>query len=156
MVWIILIVLGVALDQGVKYIIASNVDFGAQIPVIDNFFYITYWRNKGAAWGVLQNGRFLFIPLTIIISAVLIYVLYKANNKLLKLSLSLILAGAVGNLIDRVFVGSVVDFLQFFFGSYEFPVFNVADMMVDIGAFILIIYIIFFHKDKEEIKENQM
>lgn len=156
MVWIILIVLGVALDQVTKYLISSNIDFGAQIPVIDNFFYITYWRNSGAAWGILQNGRIIFIPLTIIISAVLVYVLHKANNKMLRLSLSLILAGAVGNLIDRVFVGSVVDFLQFFFGSYEFPVFNVADMMVDIGAFLLIVYMLFFQKDKEEIRESEL
>ena len=75
---------------------------------------------------------------------------------MLRLSLSLILAGAVGNLIDRVFVGSVVDFLQFFFGSYEFPVFNVADMMVDIGAFLLIVYMLFFQKDKEEIRESEL
>ncbi len=155
MIWIILIVLGVALDQVTKYLITSNMEFEAQIPIIENFFYITHWRNKGAAWGILQNGRLLFIPLTIVISIVLIYILFKTNSRMLKFSLSLILAGAIGNLIDRVFVGSVVDFLQFFIGSYPFPVFNVADMMVDIGAFILIVYMIFFQKTKQEEKTEE-
>ncbi len=153
MAWIILILLAVALDQTTKYLITSNLYFGAQVPVIDKFFYITYWRNKGAAWGILQNGRIVFIPLTIIISAMLVFLLFKTNKKMLKLSISLILAGAVGNLIDRVFSGSVVDFLQFFIGSYQYPIFNVADMLVVIGTGIFAVYMLFFQKNREEEKE---
>ena len=152
MIWIILIVAAVVLDQLTKFLITFNMQLGAQIPVIDKFFYITYWRNKGAAWGIFQNGRLIFIPFTIIAAIVLAYVLVKADNKMLKLSVSLILAGAVGNLIDRTFHGSVVDFLQFFIGSYEFPVFNVADMSVVIGTGILAVYMLFFQKNKEERK----
>jgi signal peptidase II len=155
MLWIILILSAVALDQATKYLITSNLRFEEQIPVIDKFFYITYWRNKGAAWGILQNQRFIFITLTVIMSVVFVFILFKTNNKMYKLSISLILSGALGNLIDRVFQGSVVDFLQFFIGSYQYPVFNVADMCVVIGTVILAIYMLFFQKDTEERKVEE-
>jgi signal peptidase II len=155
MLWIILILSAVALDQATKYLITSNLRFEEQIPVIDKFFYITYWRNKGAAWGILQNQRFIFITLTVIMSVVFVFILFKTNNKMYRLSISLILSGALGNLIDRVFQGSVVDFLQFFIGSYQYPVFNVADMCVVIGTVILAIYMLFFQKDTEERKVEE-
>lgn len=155
MLWIILVLSAVALDQATKYLITGNLRFGEQIPVIDRFFYITYWRNKGAAWGILQNQRLIFIILTVIMSLVFIYIMFKTTNRMYRLSLSLILAGALGNLIDRVFQGSVVDFLQFFIGSYQYPVFNVADMCVVIGTAVLAIYMLFFQKDIEERKVEE-
>ena len=158
MLWIAIAVAIVALDQISKFLIVSNVDFGQQIPVINDFFYITHWKNTGAAWGILENGRFFFIPFTIILSIVLIYIHIKSDNKFLKLALSIILGGAMGNFIDRVYQGSVVDFLQFFFGTYQFPIFNVADSFVVIGTGLMIWYIIFIQKEnsENEIEKNEI
>lgn len=149
MLWGIIVVIAIALDQVSKYIIERYVEYGSMIPVIDKFFYITYFRNKGAAWGMFQNGRYFFIAVTVIVAGVLIYMLTRSSNKLLKFSLAFILGGALGNFIDRVRVGSVVDFLDFYFGSYHFPTFNAADSFVVIGTVLLGIYMLFIHKERE-------
>ena len=107
-------------DQISKYLIIKNVKYNQLIPVIDKFFYITYHENKGAAWGILQNKRYIFIILTIILSIIMGYILFKTENRMLKLSLSLILGGAIGNLIDRILKGSVADFLDFILGLIIF------------------------------------
>lgn len=150
MIWIAIIAILVAVDRISKMYIVRYIEFGKSIPVIDNFFYLTYWRNKGAAWGILQNGRYIFIILTILVSILIGYFLYKSDNKLLKASLAIILSGAIGNLIDRVLEGSVVDFLQFWFGSYTFPNFNAADSCVVVGTILLAYYLLFVYKDKKE------
>lgn len=146
LIWIITIALIIAFDQASKYIIVKNVEYNSLIPVIDKFFYITYHENKGAAWGILQNRVYIFIPLTIIFSVVMGYILFKTENKMLKLSLSFVLGGAIGNLIDRVSKGSVADFLDFYFGTYNFPTFNVADSFIVIGTITLAIFILFFYQ----------
>jgi signal peptidase II len=149
MIWGIIIVLIVALDQYTKYVIVNKINFGDVIPVIDKFFYLTYWENKGAAWGILQNGRIFFLVITVVIVAAMTYILYKSDNKILKSALSLVLGGALGNFIDRARTGSVVDFLDFYLGSYHFPTFNVADTFVVIGTFLLAYYLLFIYKEKE-------
>jgi len=129
-------------DQGTKYLIASRMELTEQIPVIGNFFLITSHRNRGAAFGILENQRWFFIVITIIVVVGIVWYLQKVmrtNNKLLPLALSLVLGGAVGNFIDRVLTGEVVDFLQFNFGSYEFPIFNVADSCIVIGVGLIIL-----------------
>ncbi|NSW89970.1 MAG: signal peptidase II [Firmicutes bacterium] len=146
LIWIITIALIIVFDQASKYIIVKNVEYNSLIPVIDKFFYITYHENKGAAWGILQNRVYIFIPLTIIFSVVMGYILFKTENKMLKLSLSFVLGGAIGNLIDRVSKGSVADFLDFYFGTYNFPTFNVADSFIVIGTITLAIFILFFYQ----------
>ncbi len=148
-IWIIIIVLIATIDQISKYLIIKNVKYNELIPVIDNFFYITYHENKGAAWGILQNKRYIFIISTIILSIIMGYILFKTENRMLKLSLSFILGGAIGNLIDRILKGSVADFLDFHFGSYNFPTFNVADMFIVIGTIILAIFILFFYQEPD-------
>jgi len=143
-----LIILAVTvLDQASKYIIKANIDYGDKIHVIDNFFYLTYHGNTGAAWGILQDGRLILIPLTIITSAVLFYILFKTDSRVLKVSLSFILGGAIGNLIDRAFIGAVTDFLEFHFGSYVFPTFNIADSFIVVGTGLLAYYMLFINKD---------
>jgi signal peptidase II len=149
MVWIIIVFSVLLADQVTKYLIVKNMAINDSITVINNFFYITHWKNKGAAWGIFQNGRIFFIVLTIIILAILVYILAKYENKFLRISLSLLLGGAIGNLIDRISRGSVVDFFQFYIGSYEFPIFNVADTFIVIGTIMLAIYMLFIHKDKQ-------
>lgn len=147
MIWVIIIILIVSLDQLTKYLISRNVDYGVKLPIIDRFFYITYHENKGAAWGIFQNGRIFLIAMTIITSIILIYVMIKNDNKLLRLSLSFILGGALGNLIDRALKGGVPDFLDFYIWSYHFPTFNVADIFIVIGTALLMFLLLFVYKE---------
>ncbi|KJS83831.1 MAG: hypothetical protein JM58_11930 [Peptococcaceae bacterium BICA1-8] len=137
MVWIILISFIIALDQLVKIIIINNISLTDSIVVVKGFFYVSHFENKGIAWSLLESKLFLFIPLTVIITLLLGAYLYKSNNRLERTAVSFILGGAVGNLLDRVTKGSVTDFLEFHFGSYVFPIFNIADIFVVIGALIL-------------------
>jgi signal peptidase II len=154
MIWVIIVAVIVALDQITKYSVIKSIGFGELIPVIDRFFYLTYYENKGAAWGILQNGRYFFIVLTIIVSVIIAYYIYKSDSKLQSISLSLVLGGAIGNLIDRVYKGGVTDFLDFHFGSYNFPTFNVADSFVVVGTSLLAYYLLFVYKEKEDINEG--
>lgn len=153
MLWLIISVLIIFFDQITKLLVVNNISLGESVEVIDNFFYLTYIENFGAAWGILQNGRYLFIVLTIIVSVILVYFIFKLESKLLKLSLSFILGGGIGNLIDRIFRGSVVDFLDLYFGTYDYPKFNVADIFVVVGTIILAYYLIFMYKESDS-KEN--
>ncbi|HHV98570.1 MAG TPA: signal peptidase II [Clostridiaceae bacterium] len=155
MFWAIIVILIIAADQVSKFFITKNVDLGELIEIIRNFFYITYIRNKGAAWSIFQNGRYFFIVMTIIASILIIYFLLKSKNKILSLSLSFILGGAIGNLIDRIAAGSVVDFLEFHFWSYRFPVFNVADIFITTGTILLAYYLIFIYKEPAKATEME-
>jgi len=151
MVWVIIIILAVVLDQATKMIVVRNLDYGTMIPVIDGFFYFTHTTNKGAAWGLFQNGRIFFLILTAAAAVVITYVLFKNTNKLLRTALALILGGAMGNFIDRLFKGSVVDFLDFYFGKwYHFPTFNIADSCVVVGTVLLMYFMLFVYKEKEK------
>ena len=157
MLWIILAILIAAIDQISKYIVVKSIQPGQLIPIIENFFYLTFIRNKGAAFSMLQNGRIFFLILTPIIAGFLIYFLLKSKSSFLKASLSMILGGAAGNYIDRLFLGSVTDFFSFRFGSYPFAIFNVGDMIITIGTILLAIYLIFIYKEpdkKDSKKEN--
>ena len=150
MFWFIITIIIVALDQLSKYAVVKNIEFGKLIPVIEPLFYLTYHENKGAAWGILQNKRFFFIILTVIALAFIVYFMVKMDNKLLKTALSFILGGAVGNLIERIYKGSVTDFLDFYFGAYHFPTFNVADSFITIGTILLAYYLLFVYKEPEK------
>lgn len=150
MLWILLAALIAAADQLSKYIVIKNIQPDQMLPVIDNFFYLTYIRNKGAAFSMLPNGRIFFLILTPIIAGVLVYFLIKSKSSFLRLSLSMILGGAAGNYIDRLFIGSVTDFFSFRFGSYPFAIFNVGDSIICIGTALLAVYLLFIHKEPEK------
>jgi len=124
-----------ALDQLTKFYFAKNLFLNQSVPVIKGFFHLTLVHNRGAAFGILKNQIPLFI-VTSLFAIILIFVhlkKYKTSYSLYSLSLSLILAGAVGNFIDRVSFGYVIDFLDF----RIWPVFNVADSAITIGAILL-------------------
>lgn len=146
------------IDQGTKYLIAVNLKIGDQIPVIGDFFLITSHRNTGAAFGILEGKRWFFVTITVIVVAGIIWYLNKvksSNNKLLPTALSLVLGGAVGNFLDRAVAGEVVDFLQFNFGTYTFPIFNVADSCIVIGvAMIVLDSILEMRREKRQLTEN--
>jgi signal peptidase II len=139
----------VALDQVTKYLAKTYLKPVGSIPLIPNVFHFTYVENRGAAFGILQNQRWLFIVLTVVISAVIVYYLFthRQESIVLTIALSMILGGAIGNLIDRLRLGYVVDMLHFVLIDY--PVFNVADSFVVIGTLLLAYYILFMADSRE-------
>ena len=124
----------IVFDQLAKYIAAQSLSLNHPISVIKGIFSLTLVHNRGAAFGILKNQVPLFI-VTSVVAVLLIYSELKSNRhrKAYSIALSLILAGALGNLIDRVIFGYVIDFLDFHF----WPVFNVADSAITVGALIL-------------------
>lgn len=141
---IILVPIIVIIDQLTKILIRTNLNLLDTITIINNFFYITYTKNTGGAWSILENNQLLLIVISIIFLIILITSLKKEKNQT-NLSLTsylLIISGIIGNLIDRIFLNGVTDFLSFKIIDYYFPIFNIADIAIVIGVFLLIIEII--------------
>jgi signal peptidase II len=150
----LLALLMLVVDQATKWMIVKKMDLGQSIPVIDQVLYITSHRNRGAAFGILQDQRYFFIIITIVVVGAVIYYLQKhATDKLLKTALALVLGGALGNFIDRLLRGEVVDFVDVYIGSYDFPIFNVADSALVIG--VGLIFIQSFMESKQKETENE-
>lgn len=128
--------------------------YGESIEIIKNVFYITSHRNQGAAFGILQGQMWLFYIITIIVLIGVIYYYHtEGYNKIsLGLPLALILGGAIGNFIDRVFRGEVVDFLNIYIVNYDFPIFNVADSSLVVGVSLIAIYFLFIEGKQKENK----
>ncbi len=136
----------ILLDQITKFYVDSSMRLHESIPVIQGLFSITYVRNPGAAFGFLADTSPLFrsiffVAVTVLAIILAVHYIWKsrAGEPLLTFALSLILSGAVGNLIDRVRLGEVIDFLDVYIGSYHWPAFNVADSAISVGAVILFI-----------------
>ena len=129
------------IDQLTKYIIATSMKLGDSVAVLPGFLNITSHRNDGAAWGILSGKMGFFYVVTVIILAVLIvfYIREAKHNLFMQLALSLLFAGALGNFIDRVLHGEVVDFIDTYILGYDFPIFNVADASLTIGVILIII-----------------
>ena len=129
-------------DQLTKYYIMSNFYLGQSCDFIKGLIDIVYIHNEGAAWGMLSGKTWFLVVITAVIMVVCIYSLIKMGkkNKLLFWAICLVLSGGIGNMIDRIFrSGNVIDFLHFVFWP-DFPVFNVADCAIVIGAGLLILY----------------
>lgn len=144
----ILIILGlIGLDQISKFLAVKYLVNIGSIPIIKDIFHLTYVENRGAAFGMFQNNQMIFVVVALAACIFGLYYLYKKQlNLLSKSAIILIIAGAIGNLIDRVRLGFVVDYFDFrIVWNY---VFNVADVFVVIGTILLCIYIIFFENDK--------
>jgi len=143
---LIIIVILLALDQVSKYLVQLYLSpVGSSVPVIDGLLQLTNVHNTGAAWGMLDGFRWLFIPMTLIVAAVLIYVIIRFHKKLTvfsRITLALLFAGAIGNFIDRVLLTYVRDFLDIT-PLFSFPVFNVADSALSIGCVMLVIDALF-------------
>lgn len=150
MIWaVVIIVCCIGIDQITKVIARTYLQPKGTISVIKNFFSFTYVENKGGAWGIFGGNLWLFIIITIGALGALFYLLKDfdiQNNTLYSLSLTLIIAGAIGNFIDRIIFKYVTDFLDFYIFGYDFPVFNFADICIVIGVGLLIIKLIFFSK----------
>jgi signal peptidase II len=149
MIWYLISILAVVIDQLTKYLIKENLVYGERIPVIGNFLYITRHTNTGAAWGIFSNATVLLTVFSGLMILLMIFIIPKFHHKFLKLAFSLVLGGAVGNQIDRMFQGEVTDFIATFFWGYAFPVFNAADSAIVVGSILLLIYMIFLYDDAD-------
>ena len=131
------------IDYIIKILVMNNLKPIGSLTVIPGLFSLTYVENKGAAFGMLSNARWVFILFTIIVIIALCYVVIKKKNdsKLFNAAAVLIIGGGIGNLIDRIFYGYVVDYLSV---SFFPPVCNFADYCVTVGAGLMVIYLIFF------------
>ncbi len=139
----------VVLDQLTKWLVATRMTELAEISVIPGFFSLQYVHNTGAAFGMLKNGRWFFVAVA---AAAVVGILYylrqpEARHPLVRLSLGLIMGGAVGNMIDRIVTGRVVDFLLFYWRDYYFPNFNVADICVTVGVGLLFLHLLLTERE---------
>lgn len=136
--------ISLVLDQIIKVIVITNMSLYDSVSVINNFFNITYVRNTGAAWSIL-SGNTMLLSVISLVALVLIYFYCIKDKKLTKfetLSYGLLIGGTFGNLVDRIFYGYVIDYLDFKIFSYNFPVFNLADICIVIGVILICISLI--------------
>lgn len=147
MIYILIIFGLIGLDQIFKVLALKYLVNIGSVPIIEDIFHLTYVENRGAAFGMFENNQIIFIIAALAAFIFGLYYLYKKKLNLLgKSSIILIISGAIGNLIDRVRLGFVVDYFDFkIVWSY---VFNLADVFVVIGTILLCVYIIFFENDK--------
>ncbi len=144
----------VAIDFLTKILAKTRLQPIGTIPLIEDVFHLTYVENRGAAFGILQDRRWFFVLIALIFAAVILFLAFKYRNKpkTLKLGLSFMAAGALGNTIDRVWQGYVVDFFDF--RLIDFPVFNIADIFVCIGAGLLAIFFVFIEEKYRKEREK--
>lgn len=138
-------------DQLVKYLIHAKMKVGESIELIKGIFSITYVQNEGAAWGSFSGKRIFLLILTIaiLIGAIIIYIKMARQNsfKALRVCTVFLISGAIGNIIDRIIHGFVID--MFDFKLIDFPVFNVADIYVTCSVFVILVLVIFKYKDED-------
>lgn len=164
LIYYVLAALVFALDQFTKRLIVVHMNEGDSISVIGDFFMLTSHRNRGAAFGILQNQRWFFVIVTIVILIGVIWYLQKLRREggrtMLKVALGLLLGGALGNFLDRALFGEVVDFLHFHFRftlfgwdvDYDYAIFNLADSAIVIGvALIFLDSLLMWRKEKRGI-----
>ena len=151
--YLVLISVLLFLDQLTKFVIGRTLDLYENIQVVPGFAGLTHVQNKGAIFGFLsQSGspifRTLLLAASFLALALIVYYFLKASaaDRALKIALSLILAGALGNQLDRIIRGYVIDFLDLYIKNWHWPTFNVADSCISIGA-VLLIFVFFFKKD---------
>lgn len=141
----------ILLDQITKALAVSYLKDNASFVIWDNVFELHYLENKGAAFGMLQNQKLLFVLIAVVMLAAIAYVLIKLprlpHYYALEILLVFIASGAVGNMIDRISLGYVVDF--FYFKLIDFPIFNVADIYVSVSCVLLAILLLFFYKEQD-------
>jgi signal peptidase II len=147
---IIISIILLCIDQISKLLVVNLLTKTDSITIIKNFFYLTYINNDGAAFSILVGKRIFLILIAVLVIVMLIRYIKKNNiqNKLELVSISLIIGGSLGNLMDRVIRGYVIDFLDFKIFNYNFPIFNLADTFIVIGVILLLL--------KEIRKENNL
>lgn len=142
MIYYLLALIVLILDQASKYVVSHYMQVGQSISIIPNVFEITSLRNTGAAWSILEGKMIFFYIVSILVLVIVIYYMQKIGRfrPLLGTSLGLIIGGTLGNFLDRLIHGQVVDFIHVYIGSYSYPIFNLADSSLCVGAILLLIY----------------
>ena len=144
---IVVVSILVILDQITKQLIVYLMDKGDSVEVIKDFFYISSHRNTGGAWGILTDQMVLFYFITFV-ALILFYFLIKDmdldKKRIFSYGVMLMIAGAIGNFIDRLLFKEVVDFLDFYLFDYDFPIFNIADICLTVGVGLFTVDIMFF------------
>lgn len=131
------------LDQITKVLASNLLDINNSTIIINNFFYLTLCHNTGIAWSLLDNQRLLIIVFTLIALIIIIRFIKSFKNNLRNnIAFGLLIGGLFGNLIDRIFYGYVIDFLDFYIFKYDYPVFNIADVCIVIAILLLIVSIL--------------
>lgn len=141
-----------AIDQLTKFLVATQMSLGESIPVIGEYLKITSHRNSGAAWGMFEGRMLFFYIITVAVLVFLIY-FYKTeakNNLLMQVGITFLMAGALGNFIDRLLFQEVVDFVDVLIINYDFPIFNVADSALTVGVIILLIEVFITGRGKNK------
>ena len=145
------VLLLLALDQFTKYLASTYLANGHSIVLIKGVFQLHYLENQGAAFGMLQGKKLWFVAITLIMLLLMVLVYFRTpfekRYRWFRIILTLLTAGAIGNLIDRLRLNYVVDF--FYFELINFPIFNIADIYVTVGMALLFILILFYYKDEE-------
>lgn len=141
MIWLWLAPLILALDQATKLMVVGRMAEFESIPVLGDFFRLTFIHNRGAAFGIDVGSPLLHLLFSVVALGALGWMFYTSppEARLLRCSLSMVLGGALGNIVDRVRIEKVIDFLDFGLGDLRWPVFNVADTFVTIGIFLLVL-----------------
>lgn len=148
---ILVFIISVVLDMGSKYFMAGWLPLGQSKPVIPGFFQFTLVHNRGAAFGVGSNWSTPFFLIFSVVALGVVCSLFfqlKPHEKLSAYALAMILGGAFGNIVDRIRLGYVVDFLDVYVQTHHWPVFNIADSFITVGAVLLGIEIFFLNKEK--------
>lgn len=150
MLFSVLTLILIIADQYTKHLAVKFIKPVGSVEVIKNILRFSYVENRGAAFGMLRDARWVFITVTVISVAAIVWwmVFRRPESRLLRVSLLLILSGALGNLIDRVMLGYVTDMIDVAF--IDFPVFNFADCCVVVGAVLFAIYVLFVYKEPEK------
>lgn len=144
----------IAADQFTKWLVLKNMELGERIPVFEPYLAWLSHRNRGAAWGMLEGQMWLFGIITVAVIIGILYYFHKhaQGQPMFQISLMVILGGAIGNFIDRMLRGEVVDFVDVLIPgiNYHFPIFNIADAALTIGVILMIIFVIYDEKQEKK------
>ena len=138
---IIVVIISLLLDIGSKFLVSRIFILNESKTIIDNFLDITYVRNTGAAWSILDNNTWMVTVISLLIIIGIICYVYRnrVSKKILKIGYGLILGGAIGNFIDRIVYGYVIDFIDIDIFGWNYPIFNLADMFIVVGVILVMI-----------------
>lgn len=149
-IYILIAGIVIVIDQVSKYLVVSN-EALHNMTIIEGFFHITYLENTGAAWSMMSNSTTILTIISLVASiAMIAYLFINKPDKLTSWALALMIGGALGNFIDRLLLGYVRDFLDFYIFGYDFPVFNIADTSLCIGVGLLILATILGEKENAD------
>lgn len=151
-IYYIIAMILIGLDQLSKYLTVQEIALGEVVHVIPDILSLTYIRNSGAAWSILEDQMIFFYVITVVVVGALIYFLHTEGKKspIASTGIAFIMGGAIGNFIDRLHLKYVIDMIRLEF--VNFPIFNVADMALTIGVIILIGYIVYDELVKKKVK----